>query len=122
MAEPKRYVRLADGRAIGLGRYVAAWKACKALPDGTPIGRGVDGYGQTAAEALRDLRAGLADRINRHSPGYGRGRKWSADWQRHAMQAASAVNTPRLIVRWLPGDLMKIPRLRARVEAGRAID
>ena len=40
MAEPKRYVRLADGRAIGLGRYVAAWKACKALPDGTPIGRG----------------------------------------------------------------------------------
>lgn len=43
-----RYVTLSDGRKIGLGRYVAAWKACRDLPPSTPIGRGIDGWGQTA--------------------------------------------------------------------------
>lgn len=115
-----RYVTLGDGRTIGLGKYVAAWRACLELPPSAPIGRGVDGLGQTAAAALRDLRAGLDDRINRNVPGYGIGRKWSSDWQRAALQASAQVNTPRLIVRWLPADLMKVPALRARVEYGRA--
>jgi len=116
-----RYVTLGDGRKIGLGRYVAAWKACKALPPGAPIGRGVSGFGQTAGEALRELQAGLDDRINRNIPGYGVGRKWSSDWFFATWNASRALNNPRLIVRWLPADMMKVPRFRERVEYGRSV-
>lgn len=115
----KRYIVLGCGRKIGLGRYVAAWKTCLDLDPGARIGRGVDGCGQTAGEALRDLREGLQDRINRHLPGYGKGRKWSSDWQRAMSQAAWQVNRPRRILHWLPADLMKIARFKERVEYGR---
>ena len=97
-----RYITLGDGRTIGLGKYVEAWKACLALPAATPIGRGIDGWGQTAGEALRDLRAGMDDRINRNIPGFGKGRKWSSDWYWQAWRLARDVNTPRLVVRWAP--------------------
>jgi hypothetical protein len=110
----KRYITLGCGRHIGLGRYVAAWKACLVLGPDTPIGRGVDGWGQNAGEALRDLRAGLDDRINRHLPWYGKGRKWDGDWQRSMSYAARELNTPRLVVHWLPSDLRKIERFRER--------
>jgi hypothetical protein len=115
-----RAITLGCGRQIGLGRYVAAWKACLGLPASTHIGRGVDGWGQNAGEALHDLRAGMDDRINRHLPWYGKGRKWDNDWQRSMLQASHALNYPRLIIRWLPADLMKIDRFRERVEYGRA--
>jgi hypothetical protein len=114
-------ITLGCGRQIGLGRYVAAWKACLTLPPHTHIGRGVDGWGQNAGEALRDLRKGLDDRINRHLPWYGKGRKWDGDWQRSMARAARDLNgPPRLILRWLPADLMKVDRFRERVEADRA--
>lgn len=116
----KRYVTLGDGRKIGLGKYVSAWRQCLKLPPGTHIGRGIDGWGQTAGEALYDLRKGLDDRINRNIPGYGAGRKWSPDWQREMSSASAALNYPRLVLRWLPADLMKVPRFRDRVEQGRA--
>lgn len=64
----RRYVTLGDGRRIRLGKYVAAWRQCLALPPDTYIGRGVNGWGQTAAEALRDLREGMHDRINQAIP------------------------------------------------------
>lgn len=114
-----RYITLADGRKIGLGKYVAAWRTCLQLPPETHIGRGISGFGQSAGEALSDLRYGLHDRINRHIPGYGRGRKWHADWQRAALQASHALNTPRLAIHWLPADLMRIPRFRDRVAQSR---
>lgn len=91
-------IRLADGRLIGLGRYVAAWRQCLALPPETPIGRGISGWGETAGEALVELRRGLDDRINRHLSWWQAGRKWRSDFQRHLRLAASAVNTPRLAV------------------------
>ena len=94
-----RVVTLGDGRQVRLCTYLAAWRACLRLPEGTYIGRGISGHGETAGEALRLLRDGLADRINRHDPDHGRGRKWSPDWQRAAMQTAARVNTRRLIVR-----------------------
>lgn len=103
---PARYIVLGCSRRIGLGAYVKAWKQCLALSAETWIGRGVDGYGQNAGEALRDLRRGMHDRINRHLPDYGKGRKWDSDWQRHMTQAAHAVNHPRLIIDWLPAELM----------------
>lgn len=95
----QRHIRLGDGRVVRLGAYVAAWRKCLTLPPSLHIGPGIDGLGQTAAEALCDLRYGLHDRINRHVPGFGAGRKWSNDWQRHAASLARDVNTPRLIVR-----------------------
>ena len=116
----KRYITLGDGRKIGLGAYVKAWKACLGLPGNAYIGRGVDGWGQTAGEALRDLRAGLQDRINRKIPGYGVGRKWSSDWYWPTWRAAQELNNPRLLIRYLPPELMKIPRFRDRVEYARA--
>lgn len=116
----KRYITLGDGRTIGLGKYVTAWKACLELPPNTPIGRGINGWGQTAGEALVDLRRGLEDRINRQIPGYGVGRKWSSDWYFATWNASRQVNNPRLVVRWLPADMMKVPRFRERVEMGRA--
>lgn len=100
-----RYVTLGDGRAIGLGAYVAAWKHCLVLPPHTRIGRGVNGWGENAGEALANLRYGLHDRINRHIPGFGKGRKWHHDWQRQMMQAADHINQPRLRIYWLPNDL-----------------
>lgn len=46
-----------------------------------------------------------ANRINRHIPNYGRGRKWAPDWQRETLQAAGRLNTPRLVIDWLPRHL-----------------
>jgi hypothetical protein len=115
-----RVIRLGCGRTIGLGAYVRAWKTCLVLGPNTPIGRGVDGWGQSAGEALRDLRKGLDDRINRHLPWYGKGRKWDHDWWCSMRRAANELNHPRLVIRWLPADLMKVPRFRERVEEGRA--
>lgn len=101
----KRYVTLGDGRHIGLGAYVAAWRSCKTLEPSTYVGRGISGHGDTAGEALRQLREGMDDRINRHDPTFGHGRKWSYQWQAETMRAASALNTPRLVVHWLPAWL-----------------
>ena len=33
----RRYVTLGDGRKIGLGAYVSAWKTCLTLPPDTHI-------------------------------------------------------------------------------------
>lgn len=100
----RRVIRLPNGRHVGLRAYVAAWRVLlRTTPDANV--RGFDYFTQTAGEVLAAFRAGLQDRINRHLPGYGRGRKWSSDWQRDAGHTARAVNTPRLIVRWAPLDL-----------------
>lgn len=114
----KRYIVLGCGRRIGLGAYVAAWRKCLALDPETWIGRGVDGCGQTAGEALQDLRRGLHDRINLRSPGFGIGRKWSADWQRQMIYSAGQLNTPRLIIDWLPPEFaVRFPdRLRRNLD------
>jgi Uri superfamily endonuclease len=79
----KRYVTLPNGKSCGLGKYVSAWRKLRTIDPDTS----------------------MHDRINRHLSGYGKGRKWHHDWQRAAIQTAYAVNTPRLIVRWVPWDL-----------------
>lgn len=99
----RRYVTLSDGRKIGLGAYVKAWKACLTLPPQTPIGKGIDGLGQTASEALHDLRKGMDDRMNRNDPQFGKGRKWAWDWQRDARALAYQLNN-RIAIHWLPAD------------------
>jgi hypothetical protein len=101
----RRYVTLSDGRKIGLGAYVRAWKTCKLLDPKTHIGRGIDGYGQTAEEALHDLRAGIDDRINRHDKAYGVGRKWDSEWWWDTWRASRDLRQSRLAIHWIPRDL-----------------
>lgn len=101
----KRYVVLGNGRMIGLGSYVTAWKKCLQMDPNAWIGAGVSGFGQTAGEALEDLRRGMHDRINRRIPGHGIGRKWCDNWQATMRRASRDLNEPKLIIDWLPPDL-----------------
>lgn len=101
-----RYVVLGNGRRVRLGRYVAAWRQCLALPAETRLAVIPDGSPGSVGEALRQFRAGMHDRINQSVPGAGAGRKWSQDWQRAMIQAAGAINMPRLVIHWLPADLL----------------
>lgn len=112
----QRAITLGDGKKVSLGKYVSAWKTILALPPETFIGRCPDGWDGRASDALRQLRAGMHDRINRHDPSFGKGRKWSNDWQRETLQAAARLNTPRLIIDWLPPHLKERfgHRLRCR--------
>lgn len=115
-AARRHFVTLASGRRVSLGAYVAAWRTVRrADPNARFRGAPDAWFGEIepAERILRQFRAGLHSRINRHLPDYGRGRKWSQDWQREALQTAGKVNTPRLIVRWIPADLM--PRLSHRL-------
>lgn len=102
MSTAKRFVDLGWGQRCSLRAYVKWWHALKREPPHALSMVPGRFDGGTAAEALRELRAGMHDRINQHAPSYGRGRKWDSDWQRTAHQTARAVNTPRLIVRWVP--------------------
>lgn len=95
-----RVVILGNRRAVSLGAYVRAWRAVAALPAEQEVKHGLTGWwSDTAGSVLRQFRDGLHDRINRHVPGFGRGRKWDPDWQREVGHAARRLNTPRLIVR-----------------------
>ncbi|MFG1304178.1 DNA polymerase III subunit beta [Xanthobacter autotrophicus] len=114
---PRKVVTLGDVRRIPLGVYVAAWRLVRAAPPdarfrGSPCGW--SGSEETAAEILRQFRAGMDDRINRHVPWHGRGRRWGPDWQSEAARLARAVNTPRLVVRWAPQEFRR--RLAHRLE------
>lgn len=110
-----RVVTLPNGRACGLGVYVTAWRSLIDITRLTPkaLIKGFDHFPEEASRVLDALRDGLHDRINRHVPHYGKGRKWDHNWQRAAIQCAHEVNTPRLIVRYAPPDLAK--RLAHRI-------
>ena len=98
-------ITLPNSRRVGLRTYCESWRTLQSAPPDASI-TGWDHFPTRAADILHELRRGIHDRINRHERTYyGRGRKWSDDWQRAALQCARAVNTPRLIVDWIPHDL-----------------
>lgn len=112
-----RYVTL-PGRIVPLGTYVRAWRQVIAADPEAVFAQGLDGGGsRTAREIRRQFCDGMHDRINSRVPCALRGtpeapkpvspvgRKWSPDWQRAARRCAREVNTPRLIVRYVPADL-----------------
>jgi len=109
-----RFVTLPNQRRCTLGRYVAAWRALRAMNPAAPAA-GFDDVPLPALEILRQLRRGMHERINRHLPAYGRGRKWTYDWQGNAMFTARLVNTPRLCIDWVPPDFRQ--RLQHRLRA-----
>lgn len=102
-----RFVTLGCGRRVSLGVYVAAWKTALAAPDNAMF-RGSPSHSRESADrdtVLREFRFGLHDRINRHIPHHGKGRKWNPDYQAEIRRAAHALNTPRLRIYWLPASL-----------------
>jgi hypothetical protein len=108
-------VTLYQGRRVSMESYLRAWKQVKLDDPGKMYPSGPGSWApMTAAKILAEMRRGIHDRINRHLPGYGQGRKWSQDWFWSAKRCADQVNTPRLIVRWVPPDLRM--RLEHRIE------
>lgn len=105
-----RVIQLPKGNAVPIPTYLAAWRALKALPGDREV-TGWEWYPVPAGRILDAMMAGVHDRINRHQPGYGRGRHWDPDYDRAMRHAARAVNTPRLRVR-----VSEVPScLRARL-------
>jgi len=104
---PRRCIVLPNGRRVSLSTYVAAWRTLKAIDPKQQI-EGFDWFSMAAGDVLKELRRGLADRINRHDPAYGQGRKWDYQWQIETWRASRNLNTPRLAIHWLP------PWLKAR--------
>ena len=92
-----RAILLPNGKSVTLGAYARAWRKVAKLP-AEAIVHGWDYVPTTAGEVLRAMRDGLDERINRHSPHYGKGRKWADDWYWETVRLARMVNTPRLRV------------------------
>ena len=97
----KRVIKLPNDRRVSLPVYVNAWRTLKAMDPSESV-KGWDHFPTPAGEILRKLRAGMHDRINRHLPGYGQGRKWDDIWQLETARAADKLNAPRHVIRWLP--------------------
>lgn len=100
----KRWVTLPNGHKCSLGEYVRSWKVLNTMPANQDVA-GFGHFPESVGSIRARLLAGLDDRINRHTPGYGKGRKWDADWQNTMARAARDLNTPRLRIHWLPLDL-----------------
>jgi hypothetical protein len=99
---PRAFI-LPNGRACGVQKYCDAWRTLKTMLPTDSV-KGWDHFPEKVEVILREIRRGIHDRINRHMPGYGVGRKWGDLWQTDAARAARDLNTPRLAIRWLPGE------------------
>ncbi len=109
-----RYVTLGTGRQVSLSAYVAAWRRVKAMKPDAVIRNGIQWFDQSAAEVLRQFRDGMHDRINRHLPGYGRGRRWAREYQVSLLRDCTAIRDyrQRRIVR--SGSGLELPELQRR--------
>lgn len=83
-----KIIRTASG-PVNLSTYARAWAATKAAAPGTIYRSGLCHWGPTSREEiLRNFSDGLHDRINQHISGYGRGRRWSDDYEIEARRVA----------------------------------
>lgn len=113
---PTHTIRLPNGRSVAVAEYVRSWRILRQMePDNRVAGFGH--FPMPASEILRDLRYGMHDRINLRDQRFEKGRKWHHDWQRAMRHAQWQVNTPRLIIDWLPPDLE--PRFSHRLRRNR---
>ena len=90
-------IRIPSGRSIPLGQYAAAWKKLLTLPPNTRVPKW-DHFDTDAAVVLREMRAGMMDRINRKDPRYPKGKKAGEDYQRALAQFTPYVYNPRVII------------------------
>ena len=109
-----RTVTLGTGRRVTLGAYVDAWRRVKAMDPNAVIRNGIQWFDQTAAEVLWQFRAGMHDRINRHLPGYGKGRRWTREYQVSLLRDCIAIRDyrRRRIVR--SGSGLELPEMQRR--------
>src|SRR4051794_18479032 len=82
-------IRTASG-SVTLAQYCDAWRRVIASPAGAIFKSSLMWvFNPTSREEiLREFREGVNDRINRHIPGYGRGRNWSEREQTGLMRDA----------------------------------
>jgi hypothetical protein len=85
-------IGLPNGRKCSIPTYIASWRALKALPADAEV-KGWEWYPVPAGDVLRELRAGIHDRINRKDPAYGKGRKWDPRYQIDLRRDADCVNS-----------------------------
>lgn len=78
----RHIITLPNGRQCSVGIYARAWQALKALPPDS-CSKGFGHHPERADYILSRLRFGMHDRINRHVPDFGVGRKWGDDYQTH---------------------------------------
>jgi hypothetical protein len=98
-----RYITLGNGNKMSLKGYCKAWKQAKRLSSDTVFTHGLDGWWEVDRnEILRQFNDGLHARINQHIPWYNNGKKWVNQWQIDTLRAARELNTPRLVIHWLP--------------------
>lgn len=100
----QRMIVLPSGKRVTLRAYCAAWRKVKEAAPNRLVSD-FEWFPVPAGEVKQRMLGAVHDRINKHLPGYRRGRKWDQDWQRAAVHCANEVNTPRRIVRWVPADL-----------------
>lgn len=87
--------------------YVEAWKKALANPD--KVFKPIDWAkgSQTGSEIAQDFSKALQARINSRGKVIFRGRKYDSDWFWNMWRASKSLNTPRLVIDWLPPDLVK---------------
>lgn len=107
-----KLIQLPNGRNVTLGEYARSWKALRELKPSAQVANWSYGY-TDAQEILRDMSRGVHERINSHIPGFGQGRKWSAEYYWPMWRASRELNNPRLRIYWLPSDL--VSRFASRV-------
>lgn len=103
----RHVITLPNGRQCSVGKYAQAWKAllsAKQLDEGVrhDARARFPGFAyepETAESIVHAMRGGLSERINRHIPGYDKGRKWDSGWFFWAWRCSREVNDPRRIVR-----------------------
>jgi hypothetical protein len=84
-------IGLPNDKRCSISTYCRAWRTLKTLPPEAEV-KGWEWYPVPARDILRRLHEGLHDRINRHDPRYGRGRKWDQRYQIGQRRDARRVN------------------------------
>lgn len=110
-----RVIGLPNGKQCRLSVYCAAWRTLKTLDPEAEV-KGWEWYPVPARDILRRLHEGLHERINRHDPRHGRGRKWSVAYQIDLRRDARRVNeyAARRIVD--PVNRLSTPELQRRFQ------
>jgi hypothetical protein len=111
----RRYIILPNGKRCSLTTYRKAWNTIKTLKPDSEV-KGWEWYPVPARDILRQLCEGMHDRINRHIPGYCKGRKWGSDYQINLRRDARRVNeyASRRIVN--PINRLSTPELQRRFQ------
>lgn len=105
-------VVIVQGCRIGLGTYAEGWRRVRELKPDVQV-KCFNWFADSAANTLRRFREGMHDRINRRVDGFGhvlrpetkRGRKDCSDWYWLMWRTSRQLNTPRLVIHWLPPEL-----------------